>query len=447
MNAPGRRTNGRQIEIVRHADADNLPSAFSANPLMVFGRDRAVHLLTNLRSRACALAATIALVSPAHAEIRALVSVALDAPRGSADIELLFTNDGDEPETVSAPARVSAELRAQNRSYEAILERVDAASAPASVLPGDFRRVSYRLALPDDLGPGGLAMLSVPSLGSNTAPFIVPPRISVATTASPAATSPPPSVPLEVATVAEQRPTGNLFLPGLSAYQPIYGIAGFGTNTNVKLQLSFKYQLFGEQGAFGGAGSLLDGLQFAYTQRMYWDTQRSSLPFRNLDFQPELIYRLQSREREDRPTYGLMVGLRHESNGREGADSRTVNLAYLEPTLATKIGGYDVSIGPRAWFYYGGQTGNEDIERYRGYTGLSLAVGSDDGLRLSSFSRYNLGTGKGGAQIDASYPLNRLVWSRLNLYLYGQLFTGYGENLLDYDRQVTRARLGIAIVR
>ena len=142
-----------------------------------------------------------------------------------------------------------------------------------------------------------------------------------------------------------------------------------------------------------------------------------------------------------------MVGLRHESNGREGADSRTVNLAYLEPTLATKLGGYDVSIGPRVWFYYGGQTGNEDIERYRGYTGLSLAVGSDDGLRLSSFSRYNIGSGKGAAQIDASYPLNRLVWSRLNLYLYGQLFTGYGENLLDYDRQVTRARLGIAIVR
>lgn len=406
-----------------------------------------MHLPTNLRSiLACWLAATMAAASPAHAEIRALVSVALDHPRGTADIELLFTNDGDAPELLSPPAQVSAELRGQGRSYEAILERVDAPAAPASVLPGSFRRVAYRLVLPDGLGSGGLAMISVPSLGSNTAPFIVPQRMS-ATTASPAPAVAQTPAPLEAATVAEQRPTGNLFLPGLSAYQPIYGIAGFGTNTNVKLQLSFKYQLFGEQGAFGGAGSLLDGLQFAYTQRMYWDTQRSSLPFRNLDFQPELIYRLQSRERDDRPTYGLMVGLRHESNGREGADSRTVNLAYLEPTLAAKIGGYDVSIGPRAWFYYGGQTGNEDIERYRGYTGLSLAVGSDDGLRLSSFSRYNFGTGKGGAQLDASYPLNRLVWSRLNLYFYGQLFAGYGENLLGYNREVTRARLGIAIVR
>ncbi|MDO9488086.1 MAG: phospholipase A [Sphingomonadaceae bacterium] len=386
------------------------------------------------------------MASPVQAAVRALVSVALDDPRGTPHIDVLFTGDGDAPERLSAPARISAELRAQNRSYEATLERVATASPPTAIPPGGFQRVSYRLLLPDGLAPGGLAMLSIPSLASNAVPFIVPQRQAAATAQTPIATSVEP-LPLEVATVAEQRPTGNLFLPGLSAYQPIYGIAGFGTNTNVKLQLSFKYQLFGEQGAFGSAGSLLNGVQFAYTQRMYWDTQRSSLPFRNLDFQPELIYRLQSREREDRPTYGLTAGLRHESNGREGVDSRTVNIAYLEPTLATKIGGYDVSIGPRAWFYYGGQTGNEDIERYRGYTGFSLAVGSDDGLRLSSFSRYNFGSGKGSTQVDGSYPLNRLVWSRLNLYLYGQLFAGYGENMLDYDRQVTRARLGVAIVR
>lgn len=370
--------------------------------------------------------------------------MSLESPTAGADVELLFANEESEPQTVTVPARVNAELRAQNHSYAAVLERVGSETPSILIQPGRFERARYRLALPSELVPGTLALLSVPSLGSNAAPFIVPQQAAV--TVVPVA--PDAGVPaLEVASVSEQTQTGNLFLPGLSAYQPIYGVAGFGTNTNVKLQISFKYQLFGEQGAFGGGRSVLDGLQFAYTQRMYWDTQRSSLPFRNLDFQPELLYRLQSRARDDRPTYGLTLGLRHESNGRDGADSRSVNLAYVEPTLAGKIGSYDVSIGPRAWFYYGGQTGNEDIERYRGYTGLSLAIGRDDGIRLNSSSRYNVGTGKGSTQLDASYPLNRLVWEGLNLYLYGQVFTGYGENMLDYNRQVTRARLGIAIVR
>lgn len=368
----------------------------------------------------------------------------LESPTAAAEVELLFANEDNEPRTVTVPSRVNAELRAQNRSYATVLERVETTTPPVLVQPGQFERARYRLTLPPELVPGTLAMVSVPSLGSNAAPFIVPQQVTATVEPIPADAEAPA---LEVASVGEHIQTGNLFLPGLSAYQPIYGVAGFGTNTNVKLQVSFKYQLFGAQGAFGGDGSVLDGLQFAYTQRMYWDTQRTSLPFRNLDFQPELLYRLQSRARDDRPTYGVTLGLRHESNGREGVDSRTVNLAYVEPTLAGKIGSYDVSIGPRAWFYYGGQTGNEDIERYRGYTGLSLAIGRDDGIRLNSFSRYNIGTGKGSAQVDASYPLNRLIWQGLNLYLYGQVFTGYGENLLDYNRQVTRARLGIAIVR
>ena len=35
----------------------------------------------------------------------------------------------------------------------------------------------------------------------------------------------------------------------------------------------------------------------------------------------------------------------------------------------------------------------------------------------------------------------------LNLYVFGQAFAGYGENLLDYNRQTTRLRVGVAIVR
>jgi phospholipase A1 len=51
--------------------------------------------------------------------------------------------------------------------------------------------------------------------------------------------------------------------------------------------------------------------------------------------------------------------------------------------------------------------------------------------------------------IDAelSYPLDKIVDTNLNVYVFGQAFAGYGENLLDYDRKATRLRLGVAIVR
>lgn len=388
--------------------------------------------------------------APAAAEVRALVSVPLDptAASGAVEVDLLFANAGDRPESVAAPERVNAELRVHERAIPVVLQRVSSERSPIAVAAGGFQRIGYRLELPTELAAGTLAMLSVPALSSNSAAIIVP-RSPAAAAQARTAITPAPALPaLESATVAElPRQSGNMFLPGLSAYEPIYAVSGAGTNTNVKLQLSFKYQLFGEQGVFGSRRSWLDGLHFAYTQRMYWDTEQSSLPFRNIDFQPELIYLLQSRGHEGQPRYRVQLGLRHESNGREGPASRSVNIAYLQPTLATSVAGQDVTIGPRAWFYFGGQDGNENIERYRGHAGLSLGIGNDDGLRLTSFARYNIGSDKGAAQIDVSYPLSRLIWDRLNLYVYGQLYAGYGENLLDYDRRATRARIGVAIVR
>lgn len=93
---------------------------------------------------------------------------------------------------------------------------------------------------------------------------------------APIPATPPPS----------DRTVGNAFVENLSAYEPIYAAYGPGTNSEARVQISFRYQLFGSRTREGQSASLGDGLYFAYTQRMFWDLGADSSPFRNIDFQP-----------------------------------------------------------------------------------------------------------------------------------------------------------------
>lgn len=68
-------------------------------------------------------------------------------------------------------------------------------------------------------------------------------------------------------------------------------------------------------------------------------------------------------------------------------------------------------------------------------------------LQAATNTRFNFDSGKGAIDADISYPIDRLIGGNLNFYLIGQAFTGYGENLLDYNRRMTRLRVGLAIVR
>jgi len=68
-----------------------------------------------------------------------------------------------------------------------------------------------------------------------------------------------------------------------------------------------------------------DGLHFAYTQRMFWDLRARSSPFRNIDYQPELFYLTPSATFSNGISVSGQGGIRHESNGRDGAASRSIN--------------------------------------------------------------------------------------------------------------------------
>jgi phospholipase A1 len=241
---------------------------------------------------------------------------------------------------------------------------------------------------------------------------------------------------------------GNAFLANLSAYEPIYAVYGPGTNTEARIQLSFKYQLFGSRAHENGSRSLKDGLYFAYTQRMFWDLGARSSPFRNIDYQPELFYLSPAAALSEKTTVSGQVGLRHESNGRSGDASRSINSLYISPMAAFSLGGHTrLVVAPRLWLYLGDRSDNPDIRRYRGNSGLFMEVGEADGLRLSTSTRFNFSSGKGSVAADLSYPLRKILGGGPDFYLFGQSFVGYGENLLDYDKRTTRLRSGVALLR
>lgn len=390
-----------------------------------------------------ALAAVMAV--PAAAQPRVLVeSIAPGADASSVAVDVAVINAADGPDAAlpaEVPAQVDATLIAAERQYRVTL--TCSPDGAARIESGQFATARCSFALPGTVPAGADLQLSLGGAAPAYA-FSLPAVRGEDGEGSRLALG----LPLADSAVPSAEPeSGNAFLGNLSVYQPIYAAYGPGTNSDARLQISFKYQLFGDAGDVGGDAPIVNGLHFGYTQRLFWDLGADSSPFRNIDFMPELFYLQPAVEVGDGLALGGQLGVRHESNGRDGAQSRSANTVYLQPVGTFDAGDYTVSVGPRLFFYVGDLEDNPDIRRYRGSTGLFLEVGQDDGLRLTTQSRFNFSSGKGAVEGELSYPLDRIVDTDLNLYVFGQGFLGYGENLLDYDRHTTRLRVGFAIVR
>ena len=373
------------------------------------------------------------LASPALALDPPTVAAVQAGGDGHGEATLVFTNGGSTAE--QAPPTITATVSGPGIAAPVTLSLLTAGSPVVSA--GGFARLRYGFTAPanasGDLalsldGNGGYRFAEAPASGTQVAEAQPAPLTSNASPAL-ASLTPPPRV-------------NNAFIGNLSTYNPIYAVMGAHTDTNAKLQLSFKYQLFGHP----GDGHWYSGFHFAYTQRMFWDTAADSAPFRDVNYQPEFLYFYTLPKNEHGDQLSVRGGYLHESNGRDGSDSRTFNILYIQPQLDFPIGKWTVSVGPRVFTHIWAITDNPDIGRYQGHQALAFSIGEQDGLKLSTFSRLNFGTGKGSVDADLSYPLTHL-WHDLPLYLVVQGFDGYGEDMLDYNRKQTRLRVGIGIVR
>lgn len=236
--------------------------------------------------------------------------------------------------------------------------------------------------------------------------------------------------------------------PAMAANEPTYFVIGHNSErgADARFQLSFKYRLFDPDGSIAKFSPLFSNLFFTYTQTSLWDLGEDSSPFRDTSYRPGLMYRWAGSGQYLMPDE-WRTGLEHESNGQGGDVSRSINIAYVRPSWHLDLdNGKRLTLMPRIYHYLDKKE-NRDIQRYRGYVDWLARYGREDGLIVSGLYRQGTG-GYASGQIDLSYPIGEKIFARTGSFVYLQMFSGYGETLLEYDQdRDTQLRVGISIAR
>lgn len=199
----------------------------------------------------------------------------------------------------------------------------------------------------------------------------------------------------------------------------------------VKFQLSLAFPIWR---GIVGPNSVLGA---SYTQKSWWQLSNSgeSAPFRETNYEPQVFLGFATDESFAGWTLrDVEFGYNHDSNGRSDPTSRSWNRLYTR--LMAENGNWMVEAKP--WYVIGSTDDNPDITKYMGYYQLRVGYQFGDAI-LSMKGQYNWNTGYGGAELGFSYPMTKHV------RLYTQLYSGYGESLIDYNFNQTRFGVGVML--
>lgn len=226
----------------------------------------------------------------------------------------------------------------------------------------------------------------------------------------------------------------------------------YNNHIEAEYQLSFQkpltYNLFGWN----------EFITFAYTQHVWWKLYDESAPFRETNYIPELFMVVPTSDYIDEHYHlkGVKFGYRHESNGQEGYHSRSWDRLFLAGAWQFD----NLFLKTEAWyrlpeenkgeaFYVGtnpkdGGDDNPDILDYMGYGEISGSyLWGERQLSVMLRNNLKLNHNKGAIQIDYTQPF----FNSDNTYWYLKFFSGYGESMIDYNRNVSKISIGFAYSR
>lgn len=204
------------------------------------------------------------------------------------------------------------------------------------------------------------------------------------------------------------------------------------SNSNVFFQLSIKHKL---------TKGLLPYNSFAYityTQRSFWDIFENSSPFRDNNYNPGIGI-AKYFIHKNKLIGAMTVQLEHESNGKDGKDSRSWNYLNISGKYF-----YNMRTSVKADFiipFIDGQE-NKDLLKYRGYANIELNHIDKKNIWWFSaklrprdkFINFN-------TELSVAYK----IAPKYNQYLMLSVYNGYGENLLDYKKYSSMIRFGFVI--
>ncbi len=219
-----------------------------------------------------------------------------------------------------------------------------------------------------------------------------------------------------------------------SDFSPYPALGEFFSDTEIKFQLSLKTLIWPDLWK-------QSSLWVAYTQLSFWQLyadEEASAPFRETNHEPELRWQVPVNFR----LFGMnarlaSLALNHQSNGQSDPNSRSWN--RITGQVVFEKGNF--VFAAKSWIRVDNpeDDDNPNIEDFMGRIELGGAYEWDNhtlaiGLKNSLDSNM-----RSGVSVDWTFPMTQ------HLKGYVQLYSGYGESLIDMENYSNRIGVGIAL--
>ena len=203
------------------------------------------------------------------------------------------------------------------------------------------------------------------------------------------------------------------------------------TNSDVKFQISLSIRLTNATLPWGTY------LYLFYTQKTFWNVFEESLPMHDMNFNPGIGW-TKPFFSKDRYIGKMTLIVEHESNGRDGDESRSWNRISL---AGSAIVNDCLMVHAKYWIPIIDSGNNADILKYAGLFQVGFNLSSRDkrwqgGMtfvkRKGNFFNWN-------TVAEVSWRVSK----KTNVNIFAQYYNGYGENLLDYNKFHSRLTVGL----
>lgn len=231
----------------------------------------------------------------------------------------------------------------------------------------------------------------------------------------------------------DNQPYFGLYKDNYFIFGPAVGQRVTKENTNIKFQISIAQRLTKSTLPLGTY------LYLFYSQKCFWNVLENSMPMTDLNFNPG-IGLTKPLFVKNRYIGKVSLIMEHESNGRDGDESRSWNKISLAANIMVDP---NLMVHGKIWIPIVDGMNNKDILDYSGIYQVGVQVFSANrrftgSVVLTKRRGWNF-------NYNTTLELAYRLWKRDNQYLFLQYYNGYGEGLLEYNKFHSQLRVGIVI--